>query len=148
VIFEGEASPAEVVGYFRFGSELPSWRIGRKGISIRRAKAGARDANRDRERQSGRFCCKVHRRPLVSDYFTVIGTDADTFSQARVSFALLPPSSVSVYFRSSTSAPGFAVLMGTRPRSWSLLYVRPHCPVCLLMMSCHLAGSLRSTYKV
>src|SRR5690349_19141029 len=51
----------------------------------------------------------------LSDYFTVSGTDATRISQAKVSLPLLPPSSLSVYFKSSRSAAG----LGHRHRDGS-----------------------------
>ena len=60
VVFEREAAPAQVVRDFRLESELPSWRIGRKGFRLRCAEAdGACDSNGQGERQSCRSCSNV-----------------------------------------------------------------------------------------
>src|SRR5688572_5844212 len=80
-------------------------------------------------------------------HFTVISTDATTFSHSSCSLALFAPALDSVILYVSTGAAGLLTVIGTRPRSCALLYSVPHWHVCLLMMSCHGLVSV-ATYKV
>src|ERR1035437_2327749 len=97
--------------------------------------------------------CKT-RRPAASwsrnagSHCTEMGTYPPRFSQTRVSVPLLPVKSLIVYFRFSTSAGGFSMVILTWPRSCDLSYFSPHWPVCLLTIRTQLAGSEMSTNRV
>src|SRR5215471_12972874 len=82
---------------------------------------------------------------LDLSYFAWRGTVATCCSHSRRSSPAPPPLSVRVYFRVSTGAGGLLIVILTRPRSADALYVNPHCPVCLLMISSHCSGSLIHT---
>src|SRR5262249_22914430 len=82
-----------------------------------------------------------------ASYCALTNTDRRVFSHSSARSALLLSFWSKEIVNCSTGTASAVFFMSTRARSWSWWYSVPHCPVCLLMISFHVAAEGR-VYRV